>query len=261
MVGNMSRYIKIGLAQISVDNSIHEQYQKICDYADRAEKLGVDIICFPELSLGYGTSDNKRELVIEYQKGISEQSYNVQIVYGSIRYEGHDKYISCFVCEDGKTETYDKIYLGAREKDEYVCGKETRVFTNSKKGASFSTLICYDMHFPMLCQKVSLGGACIVFAPHLMPRGNAQHRIEIWKKYMCGRAYDNRVYVAAVNGMVSKNGGGAGIWDMDGNLVASCMDNKESIISYDIDLDELDSYRTDSSSMKKRFFLKDLKEI
>lgn len=261
MAGNMSRYIKIGLAQISVDNSIHEQYQKICDYTDRAEKLGVDIICFPELSLGYGASEIKRELVIEYQKGISEQSYNVQIVYGSIRYEGDDKYISCFVCKDGKTETYDKVYLGEKEKDEYICGYETRTFTNSRTQVKFSTLICYDMHFPTLCQRVSLDGASIVFAPHLMPRGDAKHRLELWKKYMGTRAYDNRVYIAAVNGLVNGCGGGAGIWDMDGNLVVSYVDNKESILTYDIDLDELDSYRTDSLSMKKRFFLKDLKEI
>jgi predicted amidohydrolase len=69
------------------------------------------------------------------------------------------------------------------------------------------------------------------------------------------------VYKRQVNGIVDGCGGGAGIWDMDGNLVASFVDNKEGILSYDIDLDELDSYRTDSSDMKKRFFLKDLKEI
>lgn len=261
MAYNMSRYIKIGLAQIPVDNSIHEQYQKICDYTYRAETLGLDIICFPELSLGYGASDKNKELVIEYQKGISEQSYNVQIVYGSIRYEGDDKYISCFVCEDGKTEVYDKVYLGEKENNEYVCGEETKAFTNSRSQVKFSTLICYDMHFPTLCQIVSLDGASIVFTPHLMPRGDAQQRLELWKKYMATRAYDNRVYVASVNGMVNGCGGGAGIWDMDGNLLASHVDNKENILSCCIDLDELDSYRTERSSMKKRFFLKDLKEM
>jgi predicted amidohydrolase len=76
----MSRHLTIGLAHIQLESDINLQYKKICDYVDKAKTQGIDIICFPEMSLGHGLSDDDKERILNYQKDIAELSYGVQIV-------------------------------------------------------------------------------------------------------------------------------------------------------------------------------------
>lgn len=254
--------LSIGLACMEVKPTLDEQFQHMASYVKKAKVQGVDILCFPEFALGHGAEDADYYALSDYQRKITEMAQGIQIIYGGVRYEGDRCYDTCFVCHDGVSQHYDKIYLGERERLCFTAGQEVKLFTHEAKGVPFACLLCYDMHFPELSAKASRAGAEIIIAPHRMLSRDAKYRVSIWQKYMGARAYDNRVYTLAVNGMMGGRGGGAGVWDMDGNLVACHDDATEDMLTVSIDLDELRGYRDpNNTSMRKRFFLKDDKEF
>lgn len=68
--------------------------------------------------------------------------------------------------------------------------------------AKVGLIICYDGDFPELSRVLALKGAEIILRPSALMRS-----YEIWELTNRARAYDNHVYVAAVNALGSDKGG------------------------------------------------------
>lgn len=246
---------------------------KIETFVNKAVKEKVQIICFPELS----TCGYDRDFPISLSEDILgytsskllkiSKDKNIAIISGMLERERDTLYITQIITfPDGRIEKYRKTHLGKYERNVCTPGDELPIFTmydidNPLQKVTFGVGICYDFHFPEVVTSLSSQGAEIIFAPHASPM-LGDKRLNIWKKYMGTRAYDNRVYLAACN-LIGKNsfekfGGGIGIWNPYGSMVAEYKNDTEKLISFDINLDELRNIRNgEKGHMKSPFYLKD----
>lgn len=246
---------------------------KISSFVNAAAKKKAKIICFPELS----TCGYDRNLPISLSEDISGYTSekllkmaicnDIVIMAGMLEKDTSFIYITQVIAfPDGRIEKYRKTHLGNYEKMVYSPGQDLPVFRIPNIHTPIETInfgigLCYDLHFPEVVSSLSIQGAQIVFAPHASPIPG-ERRLEIWKKYMGARAYDNRVYLAACN-LVGNNGykkfgGGIGIWDPLGNLVAEYKEENENIIFFDVNLKLITDIRKGKAgNMENPFFLKD----
>ncbi|GAA0182275.1 nitrilase family protein [Clostridium sediminicola] len=267
--------IKVGL--VTMDSECFElekNVKKIIDFIKESKELGIQIVCFPELSLtGYVINirqrlkrleDFKKDL-LKYEKKIEEASllYEITVLVGTVEIEGNKIFISQKVySKKGYQGSYRKMYLGEKEKNNFTEGKEVKVFEVNADGyeIKFGIGICYDMHFPEIAMECSLQGSQMFFAPHALSAMSTSRRLDVWNKYMCARAYDNRMYVMALNSVYleQRSGGGVACWDCNGTLVSKYLESKEKLYKINIDINEIEKYRNvNNKTMKNRFFLKD----
>jgi len=151
-------------------------------------------------------------------------------------------------------EQYRKTHMAPNEQAYFSPGNEIQVFRN--KDLCFGIQLCYDAHFPELSTAMAVQGADIIFIPHASPRGSSQEKYQSWMRHLTARAFDNGVFIAAVNqtgdntcGLIFP--GLALVIGPDGNIISKFIDANENIHMVDIDLDALDRVR----SHRMRYFL------
>lgn len=266
--------IRISLVQMNaIPSEKTLNLEKIKSFVHIAAKKEAKIICFPELS----TCGYHRNLPISLSEDINgytsdtlvkmSMCNDIVIITGMLEKTSSNIYITQIIAfPDGRIEKYRKTHLGEYERKVYSPGQDLPIFKieniqSSIESVNFGVGLCYDFHFPEVVSSFSIQGAQIVFAPHASPI-KGERRLELWKKYMGARAYDNRVYLAACN-LVGDNGyksfgGGIGIWDPLGNLVKEYKSENENIIFFDADLKLINDIRNSRAGhMKNPFFLKD----
>lgn len=152
--------LRLGLAQINPTvGDLRGNSEKIIHYAKEAEKRGLDLVVFPELSIcGYPVWDlaNKKSFVDASRGAIqaicrATRSFNVRIIAGFISYgkkaTGRTRNSLClihkgkvvFVQEKSLLPTYD-VFL---EQIFFEPGEKHHVF--SLKGFKLGTTICEDI--------------------------------------------------------------------------------------------------------------------
>ncbi|WDV45664.1 hypothetical protein PV797_19545 [Clostridiaceae bacterium M8S5] len=250
-------------------NDIDYNINQIEEYALIAKDADSSIVCFPELSISGYSIYNPKEVAqtldceaIARVSNIAVKN-NITVLAGLIERENNHIYITHVVLfPDGKIEKYRKTHLGRHEKKHITEGNELNVFSIDIDGKrlSFGIALCYDNHFPEAITSMVLKGAHIVFCPHASLM-DAKRRIKTWQKYMCARAYDNRIYVVAMNAFGYSNdkyfGGGLAIWSPYGDMVKYFDKECEQINHFDIDFEEIERIRIQNKSMRNQFFLKD----
>jgi predicted amidohydrolase len=209
--------------------------RKMLEFTD--DSKGSDLICFPEMSLtGYGTSlpddcfidasdKHVRDLVCSASKA------GIAIVFGFARRNDGRKHVShAFACPDGPLAVYDKTHLGVSERHAYDSGDLFLVASAGR--AKVGVELCSESHFPEISTCLRSMGADLILAPHASSI-EAKRRVELWKKYLPARAYDNGVFVAACNRLPE---GGILILDRKGEVVAEDVSVVEGAVTVDIDV-------------------------
>ena len=253
--------LKIAAAQIGLADSLVLQAETIIKYIGQAVDDGIDILCFPEMALGYLADLKKDKLELLYwQEEIRRfvLGKSICVLYGTAEYDDNHIYNAQKVLlGKGYMGSYKKIYLGNEEKKIFSAGASVEIFITDK-GVPFSIALCYDMHFPEIAMYAAIKGALLLFAPHLMPGFIAAERINTWQKYLGARAYDNRLGVLAVNAIVNGKGGGAAFWNPEGDMLSSLSRQADNLFIVDVDLENLNSYR-DNIKYKNsgKYFLQD----
>ena len=147
-----------------------------------------------------------------------------------------------FVEPDGKVTAYDKRHL-------FTFGGEQRSFTAGKKrvvvhyhGVRILLQTCYDLRFPVWAR--NRGDYDLILYVASWP----DTRIAAWKILLQARAIENQCYVAGVN-RVGKDAqctysGASQLVDAYGNICAAAEDYQEEAISWTLDLDKLQRFRT-----------------
>ncbi|MCL6479768.1 MAG: nitrilase family protein [Peptococcaceae bacterium] len=259
--------VRLALVQMRSElGMLEKNLKKTEEYISRAGAGGVDIICFPEMCLQGYSRDKAQKTSLQVpgeitgRLGEAARSNGVVVLAGLAESSGNGRpYITQLVAfPDGTLQKYRKTHLGKSEQPFFTAGDELPVFSTGK--ARFGIQICWDMHFPEVSAILSLKGAEIIFAPHASPVIVGDRR-GIWMKYLAARAYDNSVFVAAVN-LVGEDGagrqfcGGALILDPRGNPVAECFDGKEGMLVADLDPELINNIRLKKSrSMRDSFYL------
>jgi len=267
--------VKVAIAQIdTVVGDVRANLEKHIEYVQKAKKMGVQIIVFPELSLhGYTLRDLAWDLALDPRKTspldpLKKLSDKISILAGAVESApDHGIYNSAFFLEDREIRNiHRKIYLptyGMFEEGRYFSpGTVVRSF-DSKYGR-FSTLICEDHWHPSLLYLSALDGAEAIFIPTASPSRvtgseplrTIQTNMEHHKSY----ARLLSVYIVFGNRVGIEDGvslsGSSSITNPNGDVLIKAKDFDEDLI-----VGELDSAEIERARRFSRHFLDERPEI
>ncbi len=146
-----------------------------------------------------------------------------------------------FVRPDGSYEQYDKRHLFGYggEGERFSAGTERVVV--KYLGVRFLLAVCYDLRFPVWLRNRDDYDAILLVASWPDVRRFA------WDTLTRARAIENACYVAAVNRVgedpACKYNGGTALIGPYGETLAAVEDGREGVLSSEIDLGHLTSYR------------------
>lgn len=198
----------------SVVGSIGANLERMSELLEIATGQGADIACFPELCItGYGIKDTITSAALDIKNpAVSclldmSKRCNTVIVAGMAERDTLKKlYATQLVVHNGHLlGSYRKIHLGPPEKPLFNPGDA--LFCFQHLGWKIGLQLCYDSHFPELTTMYALHGADLILISHASPGKTPEGKIRSWLKHLTARAYDNSLYVAAVNA-VGENGEG-----------------------------------------------------
>jgi len=210
------------------------------------------VIVLPELwTTGYAFNQIKTLASVEGKGpakflGKLAKKYGVWFVGGSVLASVSTGYVNRaqVINPSGNlVATYDKVHLfGLMNEDKYfVNGKKITIF--DLDGTTSSCLICYDIRFCELIKKIALSKAKLLFVSAEWPHPRLDH----WRTLLRSRAIENQMYVIACNrvGKTDKNifFGNSMVINPWGEVIAELREEKENIITVDIDLTMVEKIR------------------
>ncbi len=175
----MATKLKVGVAQVNprlgdVEANLEIYEKRIFE----AEKAGVDLLVFPELSLtGYHLRDMVPMVALRqdspWLRRLQELSYRVPFVAGLVEESPDFRfYNASFLLAQGKVQwVHRKVYLPT-----YGMFDEQRYFARGSRVQSFrgpfgclAILICEDLWHPSTIYLAALDGALMVLCPSSSP--------------------------------------------------------------------------------------------
>ena len=215
----MKKFTVAGVQMASKHDDINSNITRAIEHLKISkEELGAELVVFPE---SVTTGFNPGMPVEEFYKA-------VDVIPGSMTHgiqeaaQKHRIFVLWPVYEKG--EEAGVIYNSAVMIDDRgdIVGKyrKTHPFPTERLQAGGWTtagdrpvvcelpfaktgiIICYDGDFPELSRMCVLGGAEVILRPSAFLRS-----YEIWELTNCARAYDNHVYMVAVNAIGQDHGG------------------------------------------------------
>jgi len=236
------------------------------EWTDRAAQAGAEIVCFPELNItGYpsaGTDVLSAETIpgkTTRQMENLAQKHDVTILAGMAETADDGMFISHVVVgQAGLLGIYRKIHLGPSERSRFSAGSRVAVFC--VHDFTFGIQLCYDSHFPGLSTAMALKGVDAIFIPHASPKKSLSEtpdtKFASWSRHLPARAYDNSIFIAAVN-QVGDNGCGldfpgvAMVVDPSGNICGKYVSESPGMLVFDLEKSALDHVR----NHRMRYFL------
>jgi len=249
---------------------VEENLVKMSEMISRiASQQKVDLIVFPELitsgnELGVRFTELAQRVPGPTVNLIAQRAneYGVYIAFGMVTKEKVESILynsAVLVGPDGDlTEVYNKIHLRGEERMAFREGIKLPV-ADTEIG-SVGIMIGYDLAFPEVARSLALDGAEILV---VMANWEAAH-IDEWKTYVRARAYENALYIAAVNRVgedVTLNFGGESmIVGPRGQIHASLAEETdpetgaplEGFAVARVDLDEVRKYREEFQFIQTR---------
>jgi predicted amidohydrolase len=200
--------VKVGIIQTGTYRTNKEGITRISKFLAKLGKKKTEIVCLPEQWLKNNEINDFDSEFLEFKE--IAKKYQMTIIPGAF-YEKikRDVIISSPVIGPkgniiGKQE---KIHPFDYEKNTVTPGKEVKIFNTACK---FGVVICYDMVFPMVSEKLVKKGAQIIFSPSRIVRRG----INPWATYVQVRSLENRVPILAANVKNRTYGGNSMIVDL-----------------------------------------------
>ncbi len=251
--------LNAGLVQMDVKFAdVESNLAAAVDGIGRLADLGVEIILLPELwSSGFDnqkliTHAKQTPAIIERLREKAEDD-NI-IIAGSLPELSGDRIYNTLYLIDKNGDiaaAYRKIHL-------FTLTGENKYFAAGNKAVVAKTSIgpvglmtCYDLRFPELCRSLALQGARIVLVSAEWPLA----RIDHWNILLKARAVENQIFIIAAN-MCGRDpdlvyGGCSQIVSPQGVVLAKA-ENKEFLLSAEIDMNELAEFRKRIPCLKER---------
>ena len=200
--------VKVGIIQTRTYSTNKESVIRISKFLEELGKKKIEIVCLPEQWLKNNEIYDFDSEFLEFKE--IAKKYQMTIIPGAF-YEKikRDVIISSPVIGPkgniiGKQE---KIHPFDYEKNIVTPGKEVKIFNTACK---FGVVICYDMVFPKVSEKLVKKGAQIIFSPSRIVRRG----INPWATYVQVRSLENRVPILAAYVKNRKYGGNSMIVDL-----------------------------------------------
>ena len=265
----MDRKIRVGIVQF--EGKLGDIFSNIAharDLIDSVASKGADIVCLPELfATGYNLSllegktialgnAHYEYIVDEMAKAAKDNRVHLIAPVGrKTGVEGILANSALLFDANGELMGYfDKSHLWALERLYYKEGNTYPVFSISLPNTTvkIGIMICYDAGFPETCRSLALQGAEVVFCP-------AAWRIQdvdMWDLNLSQRALENLLFVVGVNRFGHEGDlelfGKSKVCNPRGRVLKELPMNKEDIDVVEIDLMELERFRTDIPYLRDR---------
>ncbi|VVC75647.1 N-carbamoyl-D-amino acid hydrolase [Aquicella siphonis] len=250
---NMNDYLNVAAYQGPVsEDSVQTNLDKVLEITELAEKLQVDILCFPETFLhGYFSS---REEAMRHALDLNSvefraicnrfSSFEKTTVLLGVNEMVEDKiYNTVVAIEKGKClGRYRKAYTYAPY-DYYALGRDFPVF--EKKGVKYGIIVCLDSVYREPAYLAALQGARVIFCPSFNRVQKETHMFHYLhrKSHFISRAFDNHCWFI-VSDIIWDKGeeacpGCACILNDEGEMIAKADAFQEVLLSYPIPLARL----------------------
>ncbi len=253
----MKRDIRIALVVCrSVVGSTDENLSRIKQWSFSARDNGAELACFPELgATGYHIGDQIHSIA-ETIPGPSSRSIEniatetgICVLAGIAEKNGTRIHAAHILARPkaGISGVYRKLHLGPPETKVFAPGTQ-EPFLSKIRGLNLGIQLCYDAHFPELSTSMALKGADIIIIPHASPGRSPDEKLASWMRHLPARAFDNGVYVAAVN-PVGENRcslsfpGVAVLLSPEGKILQKYTGCDETMLIADLSAGELESVR------------------
>jgi predicted amidohydrolase len=255
---------RVGLAvQKSIPGAFEKNLAATLEAVTIAAGQNAQMIVFPEMNLSGYMADPKHLSIVQplsskltKRLSAAADKFNIIILVGlAEQTENKLIFVSHLVFSPhSPMEKYRKIHLAPNEKEYFSQGNKVTTFRHSC--LHFGIQLCYDAHFPELSTAMAAKGVDIIFIPHASPRGNAQEKYLSWMRHLTARAFDNGIFIAALNqtgdNTLGLNFPGLALLiGPDGKIVSRFLDSEEKIHCVDVDLTALERVR----SHRMRYFL------
>jgi predicted amidohydrolase len=254
--------VKIGSIQLEIKDHESKQERILRVKNMLADMKGYDLIILPEIwATGYFAFDRYVEEAEEIDGPFVQEfsqmakSLHVHLFAGSFVEKAGEDYFNTSILINPKGDvigSYRKIHLfryGSQEGKLLTRGSEITVVETPFGKVGLST--CYDLRFPELYRKQVDLGAEILLVTSAWPH----QRLEHWKLFNVARALENQCYLISSN-CVGKShgvllGGHSQVVDPWGVVIAQAGE-KETILTTEIDLEEISVIREDFPQLKHR---------
>ena len=257
------KMLRVGLAQInSTVGDFEGNVRKITDSLERARRLGVALVAFPELAItGYPPEDLLFkpafiEANVRALDAVARASQGMTAVVGFVD-RRDDIFNAAAVLHDGAVAgIYHKRYLpnyGVFDENRYFqAGTETPVF--ARGDVTFAVNICEDLWYPTGPTTVqALAGAELVITINSSPYHAGKGRDR--ERMVATRAADDVVCLAYVNMAGGQDelvfDGGSLLVNEHGDFVARGQQFQEDLVVADLDLDGVFRARLRDSRRRK----------
>jgi len=244
------------LALISARPNIADKTKNLTIMENYIKKTKADFYIFGEFFLqGDRCRDEIRDVAepvngpsITYMKNIAKQKH-CYIVFGMPLkdeiVEGLIYNTAVLIHPDGTTDFYKKWFLPNagpfEEKIFFDQGEHLPVFQTDH--GKIGLLICYDLNFPELTRALALQGAELLICISASPSTTRKY----FETLLPARALENTVFLAFINIVGNQDDlvywGGSQAYDPLGNLLVKAPYFKESIVTCDINLKDLEPAR------------------
>lgn len=201
--------MKVGLTQMDIVWEDKQKNMTKCEkIMEQAQKQGVDLLVFPEMTLTGFTMNTAlagEEMLfsptLRFFKEFSRK-YHMAIAFGYVEDFGGEYYNKLMLVSEGRIiYDYDKIhpFNYGEEGKHYIGGHEIK--TTTLKNMTVSGFVCYDLRFPEIFQAVSDKTNLILVIAN-WPKERVMH----WETLLRARAIENQCYVVGVNRIGKGNG-------------------------------------------------------
>ena len=245
----MSKIFRIALAQINpIVGDITTNTSMILDYVQRARKLNVDLVAFPELAItGYPPEDLlfKKSFIqanVAAMNSIVEASEDVAVVVGYVEQDGIDLFNSAALGYRGRyIDSYRKIFL-----PNYGVFDEERYFKKGDvcpvyeiNGTQVGINICEDIWYPMGPTVLQCGAGAEVIVNINASPFHAGKRIER-EAMLSDRSSTHQVFLGYANTVGGQDelvfDGSSVVVDSDGHIITRGVSFDEDLIVADLDM-------------------------
>lgn len=247
-----------------VDGNVEKNISKVKSLFKETDLSVTDIVVLPEMWTSGYDLENIEDYAEDNLQSITEtiqslaETYKVNIVAGSVpnEYGADGVYNTAFIVnKDGECiYEYSKMHLVPMlNEPDYLKSGEKGVETFELESEKMGVLICYDLRFPEIFRDLSLSGAKVIYVVAEWPIERTDH----WVTLLKARAIENQCYIVSSNTIGSQSNGTtfagrSSIINPFGEVLAEADSDNETVISADLDLDDIDRIRKDIPIFKSR---------
>ena len=243
----------VALVQMKSSGTKKENLRISLDFIREAAQKRVQLICFPEFQMGYGSgresllnlervaeSVEGGRFALELRRAAKKNNiYVLATIYEKANTKKTSRvYDTAILIDNGGTimSLYRKVHLydalGVKESLKFIAGNNISEPNRTPVGV-IGMMICYDIRFPEMSRILALQGAEILVTPSAWFQGVMKE--DHWTTLVKARSIENGLYIVAPNQVGNTFSGRSMVVDPFGTPILD-MGDREGMDIVEIDL-------------------------